>query len=168
MVWFSVWTYHYSEIAITLDNWEEYFIIENVEKWNTNSFGEIDDLRFDVVFYIKPEYSNRVADKENAKINYDISYDSICKTIETDYASQTYTFTNYWTERETFQNIGTWNCAWLTSEQSVIGTRLGYGKVNDIPTMGYYENVTVNRIQGILCLYDEWHHREPQGSLFLY
>lgn len=145
----------YTEIEITIDNWEDYFVIDYVEKWHTNSFGEIDRLRLDVVIHIKPEYADRVADKENAKINFDISYDCILNTVEIDYAAQTYTFTDYWTEKETFQNIGTWNCAWLVNERSVIGPSLGGDAINDIPCMCYYENVTVNRIQGTLCLYDK-------------
>lgn len=144
-----------SAIAITLDNWQEYYVIEHVEKWHTNSFGETDALSFDVTVCLKPEYADRVANKEDSKTNFDISYDCICRTIDIDYSAQTYTFTDYYSEQQTFQNIGTWNNFALGNPRSVICTHLGSGTINDIPCVSYFENVTVNRIEGTLYLYDE-------------
>lgn len=46
----------YEEVAITMDNWQEYFEIRPYEEFNYNDFGDLVYMRTGYAFYLKAEY----------------------------------------------------------------------------------------------------------------
>ena len=64
------------EIEITMDNWQEYFELKEVNDIHVNEFGEVSSVRPSVGIFLKEEYYSRLPEYYyDVGISFEITYD---------------------------------------------------------------------------------------------
>ena len=64
------------EIELTIDNWQEYFEIKEVNGMSANSFGEVESVYPTVGIFLKEEYYSRLPQYfDNLNIAFELTYD---------------------------------------------------------------------------------------------
>ena len=169
--------YELQEIAITADNWHEYFEIKEVNGIRKNGFGEIEAVYPTVGIFLKEEYYSRLPEYiENMNISFEVSYDETpyvvpnCKPEEFnwDFAGQY--------EREPATKLPSWwdvptgctadgrlndnrNSDWLPEESPYCNTvsceiyAIGTAGGDQVMYLNLWTNIQMNRATGTLPLF---------------
>ena len=66
------------DIEITMDNWQEYFEMKEVNSIQVNAFGEVSSVRPAIGIFLKEEYYDRVPDNYwDVDISFEVTYDEV-------------------------------------------------------------------------------------------
>ena len=64
------------EIEITVDNWQDYFEMKEVNNIQVNQFGEVSSVRPSIGIFLKEEYYSRLPENYyNVDISFELTYD---------------------------------------------------------------------------------------------
>lgn len=82
---------NYEEVIITLDNWEDYFEVQEIISFGENSFGEIDYFSITRYILLKQEYNERLH-ADISKVAYECSKSNTCYEFSIDPETYEYQF----------------------------------------------------------------------------
>lgn len=158
-------------VEITMDNWEEYFVLEDAYDLFENSFGEYDNIHLGKAFCLRQEYAEKfVTDSEEykSKVGFELQYTTEHRKVTIDPVSGTYEIgeETYFTDAEItdtdeqpltdYRNISTSgivrsygeNIASVFLDNRVLTTN-DYGDLNYV-----WKDCEVLRAEGTLYLYE--------------
>ena len=158
-------------VEITMDNWEEYFVLEAAYDLFENSFGEYDNIHLGKAFCLRQEYAEKfVTDSEEykSKVGFELQYTTEHRKVTIDPVSGTYEIgeETYFTDAEItdtdeqpltdYRNISTSgivrsygeNIASVFLDNRVLTTN-DYGDLNYV-----WKDCEVLRAEGTLYLYE--------------
>ena len=165
------------EIELTMDNWQEYFEIKEVNNIRKNAFGEVESVYPTVGIFLKDEYYSRLPQYfDNLNIAFELTYDETpyvvlnCSPEEFkwDFAGQY--------EREPATKLPSWwevptgctadgilndnrNSDWLPEESPYCNTvsceiyAMGAAGGDREMYLNLWTNIQMNRVIGILPLF---------------
>lgn len=167
-------------VEITLDNWQEYFELQEVNEISVNEFGDISSVYPTIGIFLKEEYADRLADGYGAvDVTFELSYDEALFEVlgvEPDaFASE---FLGEYEIRLTNDPYGWWDLESGCTQIVTIEDRRNYDWETELspyyqkvagycsPSRGCswgsdgifycgWTNVQVNRVQGTLMFYPE-------------
>ena len=80
-------------VEITMENWDSFFEFKEIELWQENSFGEVDNLEIMPVICVREEYADRIIlEKMQVAVEYSTMHPSYY--IEIDFDNKTYEWGN--------------------------------------------------------------------------
>ena len=78
-------------VEITLDNWQEYFEVQELVDWQTDEFGDVSSLWIRYILCVKAEYADRIVlEESDVAVEY-IKYEETVP-VKIDFTNKTYTF----------------------------------------------------------------------------
>ncbi|MBR2045621.1 MAG: DUF5067 domain-containing protein [Agathobacter sp.] len=157
-----------TEVAITLENCQEYFMVEEKAIWQENAFGEYDDVSIWQTLVLKPEYVEKIDVSKEFSVAFALEAEYILVGFQFDPQAQTYTYLEDAISGEEPQTTDTTvsftNSNLSTDEEgndvvlplrvwsSGVGEREENGKIiNDIYK---YQNINITRVEGSINLFD--------------
>lgn len=145
----------YTEIAITMDNWTEYFETVYKEDWIINGFDEAEGLNIYYALQVKEEYVDRLTNLMETKVDIEFSSKAVYYNCEYDFSQMTYTKTSVNPNVQGMQEgiqTDTSDLNMIVNHSPVLvsGSLIPEWNVVGIP-----EDFQVLRIQGSICLLDE-------------
>ena len=152
-----------SEIAITLDNWNQYFEVKESPVWEEDAFGEAEVFRARYCLFLKDEYRGKVDETKEASVAFAFEYDWILADIDLNYDTREYSYTgkvheySQGQERTTFV-VDTWMLMGEEDCGTICSCAEGYfTDDNDvkIPNCYKFTNVEVTKVEGSIFLFDE-------------
>ena len=91
-------------IEITLDNWQQYFEIQEIINWHEDEFGDTSSLWVRYVLCVKAEYADRIVlEESDVAVEY-IKYEQTVP-VTIDFANKEYVFGNV-DKENAFENKG--------------------------------------------------------------
>lgn len=145
----------YETVEITLDNWQEYFEIQEFVTFRENGFGEIENVRADYILVTKEGIT---CDTDNCNITIEYTYSYGDTTYTVDYESRTIAYGETSNIVESSAKIGNMTNVefWLGGDYERIGIRLLDTYRNEPQgTESIVVDVNVIRISGTLYCYSE-------------
>ncbi len=153
-------------IEITLDNWEEYFMINREVKWVYDAFDTFKELQIDHTFIVKDEYVSCFS--SDSKLSVELTYYYGNYPVEFDEAAKTYTVHEE-VDEETAKKMLTTKAisfpvdpsnylipsANAITRRSFLNSYTGTSTFTENPRVYQWPGrVTVSRIKGTLYLYE--------------
>lgn len=143
----------YTEVTLTLDNWQEYFTFTDNTSTDTNAFGELSSIGTRYYITLKPEYAEQLAKYRTSDGAVEISYVERRSNINLDMQKGTYTLgeEEYTSEEATtsVRSLG------IEGKSQIFQTEYYSWYESDISTVDttrHPTNQTVTRIEGTLYL----------------
>jgi len=157
-------------VEITMDNWQEYFELREVEDVQENTFGEAEYRQPGYAVFLKDEYVERLVTDYNAKpIGFELQYDECMYMITGDFLSGEYELTEgkpWWQSDPLGQG--------LTATTEVWDRRTGvYSETSDLynSVSGFFHNAgswrTSDETAEYICLPINGQIIRAQGTLTL-
>lgn len=154
-------------ITITLDNWQEYFMIEEKAIWQANAFGEYDDVAIWQTIVLKPEYQAIFDITKDFNVAFALEAETIIVAFEFDPQAQTYSYLEAFhgeTPQKTDTTVSFGNNVLDGDDDNnlqIIPLRVwssGVGEREENGQMVYdiykYQNIEVTRVEGVIYLYE--------------
>lgn len=144
------------EVEITLDNWQEYFALQEFVTFRENGFGEIENVRADYILVTK-EGITCDTDNCNIAIEYTYSYGDTTYTV--DFENRTIAYGETSNIVESSAKIGNMSNVefWLGGEYERFGIRLLDTYRNEPQgSESIVVDVNIIRISGTLYYYNEY------------
>ena len=136
----------YTEIALTVDNWDTYFEVVAYPTYKQNAFGEYDDFKLEYVFQLKDEYYP-LLDSTQTNVVMELSYTYGERVCNVDFENQTYELGERLRAAQSSQITD------LFYNSGSIYYCMPFGvMVYSNSEVRYYEDVEMIRIQGTLYL----------------
>lgn len=168
-----------TDIEITLDNWQEYFELKEVNSIRTNAFGEVSSVQPSIGIFLKEEYYSRLMDGYyTTDLSFELTYDeALYKVLNCDANDFNYDLAGQY-ERELVAGNNGWtlqtgctaiaqiidyrNGDWIPEQSPYYHTlsasiETAMFSSNDSKTVhiGGWANVQVSRVIGTLRLFPE-------------
>jgi len=153
-----------TEVQITLDNWQDYFELKPIDVWDTNDFGETDELRCMEALFVRPEFADKIVwDKTNLIVEFTIAHSYV--QCEIDFENKEWSITESGEISHVSVDTYTINAASHTRHEEFVqnhvlgthkwasGTDKNMYEVNN-HSMGIVTIQSLDRIQGSIYLLD--------------
>lgn len=153
---------HFKEIAITPDNWMDYFTISETPNFTKNDFNEILDLDIVYDLTLNEDVLNRIYDPSASKVIFEFGITVLPRDVDLDKANGTYTISDspYPQYMENIVNTLTWNLSesrepwdsWVHTALLMRRFRLDPDLSNNAYSTA--EEITVLRAEGSIFIYE--------------
>lgn len=141
-----------NEIAVSLDNWQDYFEFMTIPEWDYNAFNEVDGLALKLVLHLKDKWQSKIVNGNSHNVAFEVKGTKILKKVSIDYKNKTYKILENDEENGTYEVItNAYNGS--TSDVQIFWCYEGY-LIKGIPNIEILENPQVTRVNGHLYLYD--------------
>ena len=146
----------YSEVAITTDNWEDYFTLTTYEAWDINAFNEADGLTVYYALVPKDDIKDKLVESEPGTLSAEIKYRNNFCSVSFDWNNESYDIIEK--ENDGEDQTETVECDYL---QDLGFFAVDYMEAYDCDGSGYknammsHDDFSVLRVTGSIFLYNE-------------